>query len=96
MEIHPRVLFNEPRGRRTGMIFLSLSLICFLGYVYFGILLDGPHFLLVLGVMIALSGFAESLPTDRRRVAGALRLVAVGLGIGMLALLAFAPEILLR
>lgn len=93
MEIHPRLLFNESRGRRTGLTSLSVSLVCFLGYRYFGILHDGPHFLLVLGVVIALSGVPESLPADRRRLAGVLRTLAVG--IGMIVPIALAPEIVL-
>lgn len=70
MEIHPKVLFNEPDGRRIGLVYMSASAVCFLGYVYYGILHDGSNFLLALGSMNALFGFAESLPKDRRRLAG--------------------------
>ncbi len=95
MEIHPGVLFTEPRGHRIGLFFVSLSIICLLGWVYFAVVLDGPHVLLVLGVAIGCSGIAESLPADRRRVAGGLRVVAVGILVGFLGLLAFAPDLVM-
>ena len=92
MEIHPRLLFNEPRGQRTGLTFVSLSFVCFLGYAYFGILLNGPYHLLIMGVAFVLTGFAELLPPNRRRLAGLLRVLAVGILVGMVVLLVFAPE----
>lgn len=66
-----------------------------MSWVYFGVLLDGPHNLLILGVALAFSGFAESLPTDRRRLAGILRILAVSILVSFMVLLAFAPEMVM-
>jgi hypothetical protein len=95
MENHPRVFFTEPGGRRTGLLFLFFSFVCLLAWVGFGIASDGPHVLLVMGIAFALSGLAESLPAGRQRVAGVLRIVAVGILVGFIVLGASAPELLL-
>lgn len=95
MELHPRIVFNEPSGRRTGLIFLSLSTICLFGWVYFGVVLDGPHIFLFLSLALAFSGFAESLPTDQRRLAGSLRIIAIGVLLGFMILLELAPELVM-
>lgn len=95
MERYADVVFNEPNGRRLGLFFVSCSIICILGYVYYGAWLDGPHNLLFMGTAFALSGFAESLPANRRRVAGVLRIAAVGILVGLLVLLVSAPELVM-
>ena len=79
MEVLPRMLFREPDGRRKGFVFFLLSFICLLGWVYSGVVLDGFHFFLFVGIALALSGVAESLPPNRRRSAGRLRILAVGI-----------------
>ena len=94
MEVLPRMLFREPDGRRKGLLFSFLSFICLLGWVYFGVVLDGPHFLLFLGIALGFSGFAESLPPDRRRSAGVLRILGVGILVVFLVLLASVPELI--
>lgn len=95
MTVASEVLFREPDGRRKGLLFSLLSLACLLGWAYIGVVLTGSHFLLFLGIALAFSGVAESLPPDRRREAGALRLLAVGLLAVFILLLASAPELLL-
>lgn len=94
MEIYPGFLFSEPSGRRTGLIQFVGTILCLLGYVYFGAAFNGPHYLLFMGVGFALSGAAVSLPKDRHRMAGVLRIVAIGTIVAMLVLLAVAPEII--
>jgi hypothetical protein len=90
-----RLLFRESDGRRKGLLFSLLSLICLLGWVYSGVVLDGTHFLLFLGTALAFSGVAESLPPDRQRLAGVLRTLALGILGFFLVLLASVPDLLL-
>ena len=90
------VLFREPDGPKKGVLFALLSLACLLTWVYIGVVLDGSHFLLFLGVAFGCSGCAESLPPNRRRSAGVLRVAAVGILVIFLALLAPGPELLLE
>lgn len=61
-------------------------------YVYLGVLHDGSYRLLVSGVAFALSGFAGWLPEDRRRLAGALGVSAVGILVLMVISLWLVPE----
>lgn len=85
------MLFREPDGRRKGLLFSLLSFICILGWVYFGIVLNGPHIMLFLGIAFAFYGAAESLSPDRQRSAGALRVLGVGILVVFL-VLTLAPE----
>ncbi len=94
MGIFQRIVFRKPDGRRKGFIFLSLSSICLLAWVYTSIVLNSSHFFLFTGLALGLSGFAESLPIERRRLAGILRIVAVGILVMFLGLLASVPELL--
>ena len=65
-------------------------------YMYFDILRGGSSInSLVMAVGFALSGLAESLPSERRRLAGGLRVSAVLLMTVLLVLVIFAPEIFL-
>jgi hypothetical protein len=88
-------LVSEPSGRPAAVVLFSGALI-FLGmYVYFGILGDSPTiFELFLAGAFALSGTAESLPKQNRRVAGALRFTAIVIPLIMILILAIAPEII--
>jgi hypothetical protein len=95
MAARERLLFSEPSGRRLGLAFLCLSTVSLLGWVYFAVLLDGPHILLFIGVSLGLSGVAESLSPDQRRLAGVLRVSAIGLLVGFLVLLTSAPELVM-
>ncbi len=86
------MLFREPDGRRKGLLFSLFSFICILGWVYFGIVLNGPHNMLFLGIAFAFSGLAESLPPSRQRSAGVLRILGLGILVVFLALLIVVPE----
>jgi hypothetical protein len=74
MELVRRLLFREPDGRRKRVVFAVLSVGCLLAWAFTGVVLDGSHLFLFMGVVFACSSVAESLPTDRRRPAGVLRL----------------------
>ncbi|EMA13155.1 MULTISPECIES: hypothetical protein [Haloarcula] len=87
-----RMLFREPDGRQKGLLFSLFSFICILGWVYFGIVLDGPHNMLFLGIAFAFSGFAEFLPPNRRRSAGVLRMLGLGTLVVFVILLISVPE----
>jgi len=89
-----RFLFREPSGRPHAFVMLSGALL-FLGlYVYAGVLGDSSSssWLVVMAAGTGLSGIAESLPNDRRRTAGLLRVTAVLVLIGLLATTVFSPE----
>jgi len=88
------MLFREPDGRREGIFFALFSLICILGWVYFGIVLNGPHNMLFFGIAFAFSGLAEFLPPNRRRAAGTLRILGFGIVIVFLVLLILTPELI--
>ncbi|AHB67668.1 hypothetical protein HISP_16710 [Haloarcula hispanica N601] len=92
MEAVQRMLFREPDGRRKGLLFSLFSFICILGWAYFGIVLNGPHNMLFLGIAFAFSGLAESLPPSRQRSAGVLRILGLGILVVFLALLIVVPE----
>lgn len=87
-----RLLFREPDGWRKGLFFALLSLICILGWVYFGIVLNGPHNMLFLGIAFGFSGLSESLPPNRQRSAGVLRVLGLGVLFVFLVLLILSPE----
>ena len=87
-----RMVFREPEGRQKGLLFSLFSFICILGWVYFGIVLDGPHNMLFLGIAFALTGVAEFLPSNRRRSAGVLRILSLSTLVLFVILLISVPE----
>jgi hypothetical protein len=95
MAVLQRILFREPDGQWQGLFFALLSVVCILGGVYFGIVLNGTHSLLFLGIAFAFYGIAESLPPKRQRSAGALRVLGIGVLGVLLALVVFAPDAIL-
>jgi hypothetical protein len=89
-------VFSEPSGRSTAVVMFAGSLAMLSLFVYYDILRDGSSISsLIMAVGFALSGLAESLPTDRRRIAGGLRVTAILLLIGLLSLTIFAPQVIL-
>lgn len=96
MNAHPvQYVFKGPNGRKIGLLYLSLAFLVLIAHLYFAVLLDGPRHMLFLGVAFALSGVAESLPQDRRRMAGVLRITAIGVAVILLLLIFFNPEFVL-
>lgn len=90
------VVFGEPSGRGHAFVMFAGSLAMLSIYVYYDILRGVPDISsLVMAVGFALSGLAESLPTERRQIAGGLRVAAILLLTGLLGLTIFAPEVIL-
>lgn len=91
-------LFSEPSGRPVALVQLCGALLLSGVYGYTTIVENHTpdRVLLFLISGMALSGVAESLPTPRRRTAGVLRLLAVLVLVGFLALGAVAPGVLAR
>ena len=92
MEALQRILFREPDRQRQGLFFALLSVVCILWWVYFGIVLDGSHSMLFLGIAFAFYGIAGSLPPKQQRSAGTLRILGIGVLGVFLALLVFVPD----
>ncbi|WP_253737224.1 hypothetical protein [Halohasta salina] len=91
-----RFVFSEPAGRLSAAMLFSGSFVFLSVYMYYGILRDvSSGESLVIATGFALSGFAESLPSERRRAAGGLRLTASLLLLGLIGLLVFAPEVVI-
>jgi hypothetical protein len=95
VEAVQQILFREPDGRRKGLLFSLFSFVCILGWVYFGVILDGPHVMLFLGIAFAFSGVAESLSPNRQRSAGVLRILGLGILVVLIVLLTVVPESIL-
>ncbi|WP_128478164.1 hypothetical protein [Halorussus pelagicus] len=90
------VVFSEPAGKRNAFVMFGSSLAMLSIYIYYDVLRDVSSVnSLIMALGFALSGVAESLPTERRQMAGGLRVTALLLLIGLLILLTFAPELVL-
>ena len=89
-----RLLFREPDGRRKGLVFSFFSFVCLFGWAYFGIVLNGPHNMLFLGIAFAFSGIAEFLPPTRQRSAGVLRILSLAILAVFVVLLVLVPELI--
>jgi hypothetical protein len=90
------VVFSEPSGRRQAAVMFASSLAMLSIYIYYGVLRDGSSISsLIMAVGFALSGVAEALPTERRRIAGGLRVTAILWLTGLLCLTVFVPEVIL-
>ncbi len=92
-----RTLFREPDGRRKGLLFAGLALLQVLAWVYLAFVIadpnewPGPQLLVTVPAFVTIA-VAESLPASRRRLVGALRVVAVSIPVAVLVHLAVAPE----
>ncbi|MFK5604001.1 hypothetical protein [Haloferax volcanii] len=89
-------LFSEPTGGLFPVVQLSGALVFSGLYWQYAVVeqsLSGGWLLFMIAGT-ALSGIAESLPEDRRRAAGGLRVAAVLVLTCLLALLFLAPELL--
>jgi hypothetical protein len=88
-------LFSEPSGRANALVQFAGALVFTGLYAYFT-LGDGStssSWLLLLALGSVLSGIAESLPADRRRTAGVLRLSAMFVVLALLTTTVFAPRV---
>jgi len=86
-------LFREPSGRPQTLVMFGgafvLSSLAIYAYAFGGTTLTWT---LAMAVGFALSGVAEALPTERRRTAGGFRVAAVVLLLGLVGVVALAPE----
>jgi hypothetical protein len=86
-------LFSEPSGRPHSFVMgtgaLVLSSLAVYGYAFHDSVLTGT---MVMAVGFALSGIAESLPVERQRTAGGLRITAILLLLCLVGVVVFAPE----
>lgn len=90
------VLFSEPSGRWSAVVMFAGALLFLSSYVYFGVLGDSSTVHeLFFAIGLALSGIAESLPSERRRTAGGFRIAAMCVFVTLLGLLVFAPEFII-
>ncbi|QKY19790.1 hypothetical protein B4589_005125 [Halolamina sp. CBA1230] len=87
-------LFSEPSGRPHALIQFGGAVLFVALYAYGVARGSGSEWLLVIATANVLSGTAESLPSDRRRLAGSLRIAAILVCVGLLALLVFEPGLL--
>lgn len=87
-------LFSEPNGRPHALIQFGAAALFLAVYAYGAARGSASEWLLALVAANALSGTAESLPSDRRRAAGALRIAAVLVCVGLIAALLLAPDVL--
>jgi hypothetical protein len=88
-------VFSEPSGRRHASVMFATALVFTGLYAYSGLRGDwsSAGWLLPMIAGTALSGVAESLPSNRRRAAGACRAAAILLLTGFLAATVLAPNL---
>lgn len=71
-------LFREPGGRREGLFSLGAGLLFFPLYLFYSRQPEGASIIATLfGVLFTVSGIAELLPPERRRLAGVIRGVLI-------------------
>jgi hypothetical protein len=92
------VLLNEPQGRPNSLVQLGSSLCLSCLFVYYWTVGSAGEVLFVLFLVVgsALSGIAESLPENRRRVAGVLRLIALLVLVSSIVFLIITPELIIN
>ena len=91
-------VFKEPRGDILAPFYLAVALL-FIGlYMYFAMITNSlmGTYVLFMCAVFGLSGIAESLPNHRRRAAGLLRLASIFVSISLLAILVFAPDLVMQ
>lgn len=90
------IVLAEPSGRPETVVLFGGALLFLGGYIFVGI---GGAFTitheLFLGVGFALSGLAESLPEENRRIAGAFRATAILVLLSVAATIFLAPGVIL-
>lgn len=89
-------LFSEPSGRPFALVQFSAAVL-FVSIYGYGVVrgASGGSWVLLLATANVVSGTAESLPSERRRAAGVLRIAAILVCVALLVLLNVAPDIFL-
>lgn len=92
------VIVREPSGRRYAVIMFAGALVYAGLYVYSEVIHDSTaaSWLVFMIVGSLLSSIAESLPKNRRREAGILRITAILVVLALLATLVVAPEFIVE
>ncbi|MUW15377.1 hypothetical protein GJ633_12525 [Halorubrum sp. CBA1125] len=88
------LVFSEPSGRSNALVQFGGAL-AFLGLYGYSRAMgraDPSDWLLVMALGATLAGIAESLPNDRKRTAGTLRLTAILVLLCLLVAIVLAPE----
>ncbi|ELZ89359.1 hypothetical protein [Haloferax sulfurifontis] len=90
------IVFSEPSGGPFALVQLCSALVMSGLYWQYAVVEQSMSggWLLFMIAGIALSGIAESLPNNRRRATGILRLASILVLTSLLALLFLAPELL--
>jgi len=79
------VVFREPEGRESGLIFLAVASFAFLYMIYSQIRFGGGiNPAVSIGVPFTLLGLAELLPKNKKRLAGGTRIAAVVICISLI------------
>jgi len=77
------VVFREPEGRRTGLLYAGLG-VCWFALFLFNVLASGDTFAgtmqVLIGTAFVLRGLAEMIPSERARLAGGFRVATALLG----------------
>lgn len=90
------VVFSEPSGRAQAFVMFVASFTMVSIYIYYDVLRGVSSInSLVMAVGFALSGLAESLPSEHRQLVAGLRVTAILLLTGLLVFIMFAPEVFL-
>ena len=92
------ILFREPSGRRdTATLVQFAGAVVFVSmYVYFSVLgADSLGWLLVMAAGFTLAGLAESVPTERKRAAGLLRLTSMLVFLALIVAILLSSEVIL-
>lgn len=88
------VVFSEPSGRAQAFVMFAASFMII--SIYYDVLRGVSSInSLVMAVGFALSGLAESLPSEHRQLVAGLRVTAILLLTGLLVFIMFAPEVFL-
>jgi len=88
------VVFSEPSGRAQAFVMFAASFMMI--SIYYDVLRGVSSInSLVMAVGFALSGLAESLPSEHRQLVAGLRVTAILLLTGLLVFIMFAPEVFL-
>lgn len=88
------VVFSEPSGRAQAFVMFAASFMMI--SIYYDVLRGVSSInSLVMAVGFALSGLAESLPSEHRQLVAGLRVTAILLLTGLLVFIMFAPGVFL-
>ncbi|WP_440767578.1 hypothetical protein [Natronorubrum sp. DTA7] len=73
-----KVLFRKPDGRERGLALLSLAVVL-IGYYIYQVRVHSFYIqpALIIGIAFAIFALSESLPEDKQKLAGVIRIVVI-------------------